>query len=201
MKKIVITLALVVLIIPISAQAFSFSGIWGKMFGPKEVKQEDFEYEELDQELAQDKYDAWVKAYDENNIYELTLTKYNLLFSNAEVNYILKKRLEDLKDPPVDDFEIWFKDGGYIYAKAHLLKYLPGNVSGEIEFIEKNDETIPHVRKIKWGKLPIPSFVANIIIKRELGELIDFLHSDPDIPYVEVGIEEDFCEIEFKREK
>lgn len=201
MKKIVIIFALLALIMPTSVRAFSFSGIWSKMFGPKEVQQEDFEYEVLDEELAQDKHDSWLKAYEEKNIYELTLTDYNLLFSNAEINYILNKRLDDLKNPPVDDFQIWFKDGDYIYAEAHLLKYLPGNVSGEIEFIEKNDKTIPHIRKIKWGKLPIPAFIANMAIKKELGELTDFMYSDPNIPYIEVDIEEDFCEIKFKREK
>lgn len=201
MKKIVIigvVLALA-LAIPFSIKAFSVSGIWDKIFKDVNPAVEGVEYEALDEEFADEKYTVWLDAYEAKDLFSLMNTHSNLYFTNAEINYIFKKKLAEMKNPACDSFELWFKDD-YAYLKAHMLKYLPGNVSGEIVFEQKNRRIKLAMRKVRWAKVPIPAFVANAILERELYRLINFLHSDPDFPYVETELSEDYFEIKFKRE-
>lgn len=200
--KVIVLSALLVLLIPLAANAFSFSGFWNKIFNKSAERsaEEEFQYEKLNKELAKDKRKAWKQAYEDKDIHSLISEEHNLLFSNAEINYIFRKELENIDDPPVGDFEIWFKEGGYIYTEARLLKYLPGKVSGEIDFIEEaNDQIVPRVRKIKWRGFPFPAFIANTIFKDKTQPIRSFIKGDSEFELSGVRIEEDFCQLKIER--
>lgn len=201
MKKAIIILALLAIMVPASAQAFSFpgiKGIWNKIFtDDNDYSEEDVDYASLIKPLADYKYEIWEESYENKRLYGLMKDSRNLYFTNAEANYILGKKLQELKNPPADDFEIWFKDG-YAYARAHMIKYFRGDISGEIEFVKEKKRTVPKVRKARWGKIWIPTFIVNAILRTELKALIDFLYSDPNFPYIDITVEEDLLELKFR---
>lgn len=197
MKKIVIIIVLI-LVIPLSVKAFSVSGLWDKMFKDFDPSEKGIEYESLNETLADEKYTAWLTAYETKSLYGLMSNRHYLYFYNADANYIINKRLSDLEKPPCDYFRAWFKEN-YVYLEAHLIKYLPGNVSGEVEFVKKGTGVLPKVRKMKWGKIGLPVFIANVILNRELDDLVAFMNSDPDFPYVKIEILEDYFEISFEQ--
>jgi len=185
-KTVLITLILIS--IPLSASAWD----WQDLFPQKSNAQENNEVQvsNLQREDIDDKYNAWQKACENNDINDLIEDKKNLRFSEKEANIIAKKILDSCSDPMLSSPDIEFRPG-FISLEGYLLKPLTGNILVEVVVYPEADKLSFDILKSSYRGFYFPPFLANKILKKPLDKFFKTLYSCEDYYTIEPVVKED----------
>ena len=202
MKKILIVIVALLVLFPITVFAFSFTDIFyffdKKPEAVEEVLEENVEENLFSRYLAEEKYESWKTAYDNGDIRLASDSSKNLIFSEGEINYLIEKRLEDMKHSPVDNITLELQDG-LIKATGRCLKrFFNGDFELDIEPTNKYGRLSFEVKRARFKGVFLPKFIASLILKGEMKETITFLHSNPDYVKVNIKVSENKLELDFQ---
>lgn len=202
MKKVLIVIIVIIVVFiltSVSASAFSFVDVF--RFLNKGSNQEQHEEEkELDfyqKQSAEDKYENWKNAFNEKDIGKVFLNEHNFIFSEAEINHLITKRLGDMNYPPVKDVKIYLKEGLIEVRGYSVKKFFKGKIELDIAPIQKQNRLALEVKKARFRNIYFPSFVASYILKEEMKETIDFLYSHPEYKKLELEALKDSLQLKY----
>jgi hypothetical protein len=179
-RNLITVLLLIILVIPLSAQAFSWKNIFNWGSGLDDDPAETEVLSSSQKVAAKEKLDVWERAYAANNLSLLLATPDSLTFSAAELNYILTIELATLNNPPIRDLKISFVDEKIVLT-GYALTPLEGNVSIELVVNILNDDLYFYVQKARYKGFYIPKYFVGRLLYGQLSPLASFLFSDSDI--------------------
>jgi len=209
-KAIIVALLAVCLTIPVAASAFSFVDAfnYGKRIfkiGEKRPIPPVVDEKKIDRSLSVDirydrkeKYRVWKQAYEDGDITPIFQDKDNLVFSEEELNYFSQKEYDTASTSIVRDLKIDLVPGAIRVSGYSFARMFKGNFSGEIKLLNGVDGIYPKVVKARLGKIWIPSFFLDNMVKQETKSLKSFLYSDKDHKNLEVVIDDDRLELKYK---
>lgn len=162
------------------------AGMWSDLvdyFRPeeKQVKVETKkEFTQSDKAEAQDKYKVWRKAFDNKDASVLRKNSQALEFSEQELNYLAENQVQEADKVFLTNPKIDLKEGA-MEIKGYLLKPLTGNSFVRIKLIESKQRDIDFkIDKAKYRGFYFPPFVANRLINKHGGEILNFLNHFAD---------------------
>jgi hypothetical protein len=210
-KAIIIALLAVCLAAPFKASAFSFGDVIS--YGRKILKTADkkpappvLDEKSIDRSLPVDvrfdrkeKYRIWKESYSNEDITNLFKNPENFVFSEEELNYFSQKEYNTSSTTIVRDLKVDLKPGLIKISGYSLMNMMKGNFSAEIKVVKGVEGLYLKVSKARLGRLWIPSFALDNLIKRETKKLKQFLYSNKDYQNLEVLIDEDRLELKYKQ--
>ncbi len=198
MKKLLIIIILLFLIVPVSANAFSFSNIFS-FFKKEKIEIEiEIEPEPFIIEYAEEKYKAWTKAFKNKDTELVLANKDNLYFSEWELNYLIQKRLKDIKHPPAENVKIFLKDNLIKVKGKSLARFFKGEFELDIKPVKKGKRVVLEVKRTRFQRIYFPSFIASIMLKKEMDDTMNFLYSHGGVEELEIIVEEDNLELRYE---
>lgn len=201
MKKILIIVAIVAIafiLTSMKASAFSFVDVF--KFLNRDSKVEEEAKTELDfreQFLAVEKYENWKNAFDNQNIDELFSDERNFSFAEAELNYLIDKRLNEIKYPPAKNVKIYLKDGLIKVRGYSLKRFFNGRIELDIAPVQKHGKLALDVKRVRFRNIYFPKFIASFLLKEEMEDTYAFLYSHPDYKKLNIVVEEDKLELKY----
>jgi len=193
MNKIVknsfIILLLMMLITPLSAQAFSWKNIfsWGKQ--SEVIPEQVVELNQNQKSIAQQKLNTWVRAYKGEGLSLLISQPDSLNITEAELNYILQARLEIMKNPPVKDIQASLTDDKFIIDGYALIPW-EGKIHLEVAVNVLEDQLYFYVQKARYKGFYVPGFLVGRLLYKELESVSDFFFSDQDVKLQDISIQD-----------
>lgn len=196
--KQLLAVVLLLLLIPISAFAFSCKNLlWWQKPEPQKVDK----IQVLSQEeriSTEEKFKNWdeafrIKAWDSL----LKNEDQNLTVSEQEVNYMITKQLKNENNPPIKNPIIKFQDNEIILT-GYLLKPLEGNIESRFKILSANNQLEIKATKVKYKGIPIPKSLSNKLLNKSLEPIKSFLYSYPDYKGLDVKINNGELKLEYK---
>jgi hypothetical protein len=209
MKKFLILLVALALLAPAAAHAFSLIDVInvGKRLihqetqpAPVEVKKElTVEAAQLSTLSAESKYQNWEKAYLNHSITGVFSDSHNLYFTEAELNYLIDQQLASATDPVARDVVISFSDNLIKVSGYSLVKNFTGQFYLEGKIVAAGQRINIQVTKARYHNFYFPAFIAQSLLRGQLGKMIDFLYSDANYQNLSVTVGSGFIELNYNK--
>ena len=196
MKKI-FAVALLFLLIPAGVMAFSYRDIL--QFGKKIINTDRFAPEKLREapaaeslprparERAEEKYENWKSAWDNNDIRPVFHDVGNFYFSEDEFNYLIQRRLKEDAKPLARDVVVNFEDGVIKASGYSLFKMMKGPFSVELTIVRGQRGRVNlKILKANLCGMYVPPFIVENILKSELKKTVEFLYGNGDYKNLDI---------------
>lgn len=186
-KKIILVFVAIMLFMPVTTQAFSFSDLlwWRK---PQVVEEKIEVLSEVQKLTAQEKLDAWINAYEKKDLSLLLVDDRYTNISKSEINYIVEKRLADYKNPPIRDVEVNFSENKII-LKGYALKPIRGRVHIEVRVEVMEEQLYFRVTKARYRGFFIPGLLVGRFMYKQLEHVSNFFFADKNIKLRDINID------------
>ncbi|MCR4279881.1 MAG: hypothetical protein NUV82_00445 [Candidatus Komeilibacteria bacterium] len=191
--------ALVVITIPLSASALSWSSIfwWLNDDEPQLVTPAVEKKDVFSPAKAQTKYELWLNTYDTKDGSKLISNEQNLTWTEKEFSYLLEKGLGDMKNPPLKDPQVSLVEGR-INLRGYLLEPLEGKVDLEVRPVVLDKEIYFYVTKANFKGFYFPHLLANKILEKYTRDTAEFLYTYPDYTDMEIIVESGKIQLDYK---
>lgn len=199
-KKFLIIIVLLFLIVPIAAHAFSLSDIFSFLKKEDKIIEAEPEPNPAITVLAEEKYKIWKDAFENKDIEIVMSNVSNLFFSEGELNYLIEKRLKDMKYPPAKEVKVFLKEGLIKIRGISKIKFFKGSFELNIKPVQKERRIVLEVKKARFKKFYFPSFVASILLKKEMDDTMAFLYSHGSVEKLKIIIIEDNLELKYEKQ-
>ena len=191
-SKKLIPVLLIILAIPFVTFAFSWKSM---LFWQKPVIVEPIaELNPVEILNANEKYSNWEKAFNKTNLNLDTTNPQNLTLSESELNYMVKKSLATLKNPPIQDLKIDLLEGE-VEISGYLLSPFRGSISAIVKPVYSLGKLSPEVTKVRFKKLYFPKRLANRLLSKQLEPSLNLLYSDSSLKDLQIIIRNDRIQI------
>lgn len=144
------------------------------------------------------KHRLWEEAYKAKNISGLFQDKSNFKISESEINYFSRQAFDTASSSVVRNLKIDFAPGLIKISGYSLVNSLKGDFYAEMKVLSSNGRVYPKVTKARYGKMWIPAFVVDNLVKRETKDLVDFLYSDKDHQDLKIVIDDNSLELKYE---
>jgi len=198
---ILIVMLLVFILSPMRVSAFSFVDVFKILNRARNVEIEEVDkLPSSEEDLTEKKYKDWKDAYNNYEIEDLFLNPDNFVFTEAEINYLITKRLGDMNYPPVQNVKIYLKNGLIQLRGESIKKFFKGKIELDIAPVQRNNKFALEVKKAKFKGIYFPRFIASYIIKEEMKETYAFLYSHEEYKKLKVEATENKLELKYSKE-
>lgn len=170
-KKIWLMLIALIVIIPVSANAFSFW--WQKTAAPAKAAELSVE----GKAWADLKYAAWQKSFDKEDVGLVIANQSKFNFSEAELNYLFNSESAKAKNPLATDFVLTI-DEDILKVSANFKKVVKGPIYFEARLKSADKRARFEILKVKYYGFPLPAAWGNDIINKEADKYFSFLYKD-----------------------
>ena len=201
MKKFFIIFSLLVLIIPLTTNAFwPFSR--NKNNNVSEIKKavledninQTIESSSDNQLLADLKYQIFEKGFEKKDIDAIIANKNNLQFTSSEINYLFNKESSKVKNPLLTNFKLIISDDIFKIT-ADFKKFIKGRASFNAKLKNEDNKIKLKVEKLKIYGISMPSFLANKPFNKALDDYFNFLYQDDRYRGFDISIDKDTVKI------
>lgn len=203
MKKLLVILIVTILVFILSSMrvsAFSFADVFKILNRVRSQETEEVDKLPSSQEnLTEKKYKDWKDAYNSYEIEDLFSDSNNFIFTEAEINYLITKRLGDMNYPPVQNVKIYLKNDLIQLRGESIKKFFKGKIELDIAPVQRNSKLALEVKKAKFKGIYFPRFIASYIIKGEMKETYAFLYSHKEYKKLEVEATENKLELKYSK--
>ncbi len=201
MKKFLIIFSLLVLIIPLTTNAFwPFSE--NKNNNTPEVKKAifenninpTFELSSDNQSLADLKYQIFKNGFEKKDISTIIANKNNFWFTSSEINYLFNKESSKVKNPLLTNFKLIISDDVFKIT-ADFKKFIKGHTSFNAKLKNEDNKIKLKIEKLRIYGLPMPSFLASKPFNKALDDYFNFLYQDDRYQGFDFSIDKDTVKI------
>lgn len=201
MKKFLIIFSLLVLIIPLTTNAFwPFSE--NKNNNTPEVKKAILEnYTNQASELSPDnqllaelKYQIFENGFEKKDTNTIMANKSNFQFTSSEINYLFNKESSKVKNPLLTNFKLIISDDVFKIT-ADFKKFIKGRASFNAKLKNEDNKIKLKIEKLRIYGLPMPSFLASKPFNKALDDYFNFLYQDDRYRGFDISIDKDTVKI------
>jgi hypothetical protein len=207
MKKFLILLVAVAILVPATVHAFSFVDIlnFGKKLIQRETQPVSVEVKteavtpsaQFSAMSAENKYQNWNNAYLKHDVAEVFSDNRNLYFTEAELNYLVAQQLASATDPIARDVAVSFSDNLIKISGYSLVKNFSGQFYLEAKIVTVDQRINFQVTRARFHNFYFPTFIAQALLRSQLGKMIDFLYSSHDYQNLSVTVGSGFVQLNY----